>query len=45
LAFISTAEIEDGEELFLNYRYNPDNALPDWYTSVDAEADRKMWNP
>ncbi|TMW60595.1 hypothetical protein Poli38472_000637 [Pythium oligandrum] len=43
LAFITTADIEDGEELFLNYRYNPDNELPEWYTSVDADSDRAMW--
>lgn len=42
LAFISTAEIEN-EELFLNYRYNPNNQLPDWYTPVDIESDREMW--
>lgn len=44
LAFIATADISDGEELFLNYRYNPDRPLPEWYTSVDIESDRAMWN-
>ncbi|TDH65210.1 uncharacterized protein CCR75_001528 [Bremia lactucae] len=43
LAFIATADIADGEELFLNYRYNPDRPLPEWYTSVDEESDRAMW--
>ncbi|GAB9464310.1 hypothetical protein Gpo141_00001745 [Globisporangium polare] len=42
LAFIATADIED-EELFLNYRYNPHNPLPDWYAPVDLESDRDMW--
>ncbi|TYZ59529.1 hypothetical protein PybrP1_003447 [[Pythium] brassicae (nom. inval.)] len=42
LAFIATADIED-EELFLNYRYNPNNPLPEWYTPVDIESDREMW--
>ncbi|GLD91639.1 hypothetical protein PINS_up000172 [Pythium insidiosum] len=43
LVFITTAEINDGEELFLNYRYNPNNPFPDWYTPVDLESDREMW--
>uniref|UniRef100_K3W6Z4 SET domain-containing protein n=1 Tax=Globisporangium ultimum (strain ATCC 200006 / CBS 805.95 / DAOM BR144) TaxID=431595 RepID=K3W6Z4_GLOUD len=42
LAFIATADIED-EELFLNYRYNPHNPLPEWYTPVDLESDQGMW--
>ncbi|DBA03261.1 TPA: hypothetical protein N0F65_011620 [Lagenidium giganteum] len=32
LAFIASTDIKDGQELFLNYRYNPNNPLPDWYT-------------
>jgi hypothetical protein len=43
VAFVSTADIDDGDELFLNYRYNPDNTLPDWYTPVDIDSDREMW--
>ncbi|CAI5711996.1 unnamed protein product [Hyaloperonospora brassicae] len=43
LAFIATADIADGEELFLNYRYNPDRPLPEWYTAVDVDTDRAMW--
>lgn len=43
LAFIATANIEDGEELFLNYRYNPDRPLPKWYTPIDVDSDRAMW--
>ncbi|KAF4325049.1 hypothetical protein BBO99_00000606 [Phytophthora kernoviae] len=43
LAFIAMANIEDDEELFLNYRYNPDRPLPKWYTPVDIESDRAMW--
>ncbi|KAG6609458.1 ABC transporter A family member 1 [Phytophthora cinnamomi] len=43
LAFIATADIADGEELFLNYRYNPGRPLPEWYTPVDIESDRAMW--
>ena len=36
LAFVATRELED-EELFLNYRLNPANPRPDWYTPVDLE--------
>ncbi|CAH0489318.1 unnamed protein product [Peronospora farinosa] len=43
LAFIAVADIADEEELFLNYRYNPDRLLPKWYTSIDADSDRAMW--
>eukprot|EP00644_Phytophthora_capsici_P002269 jgi/Phyca11/568079/estExt2_Genewise1.C_PHYCAscaffold_270317 len=43
LAFIATADIADEEELFLNYRYNPDRSLPEWYTPVDVDSDRAMW--
>ncbi|POM62776.1 Uncharacterized protein PHPALM_28029 [Phytophthora palmivora] len=43
LAFIATADITNEEELFLNYRYNPDRPLPEWYTPVDVDSDRAMW--
>ncbi|KAG7393593.1 hypothetical protein PHYPSEUDO_007430 [Phytophthora pseudosyringae] len=43
LAFVATADIANEEELFLNYRYNPNRPLPEWYTSVDVDSDRAMW--
>ncbi|KAL4152171.1 hypothetical protein PRNP1_009106 [Phytophthora ramorum] len=43
LAFVATADIVDEEELFLNYRYNPDRSLPKWYAPVDVDSDRAMW--
>ncbi|ETK77933.1 hypothetical protein F441_16235 [Phytophthora nicotianae CJ01A1] len=43
LAFIATADIADEEELFLNYRYNPDRPMPEWYAPVDVDSDRAMW--
>ena len=43
LAFVATRELQD-EELFLNYRLNPANPRPDWYTPVDLEEDKRRWN-
>lgn len=44
LLLITKRRIED-EELFLNYRYNPNNPYPSWYTPVpDTEAKRR-WAP
>ncbi|OWZ24835.1 hypothetical protein PHMEG_00016 [Phytophthora megakarya] len=43
LGFIATADIANDDELFLNYRYNPDRPLPEWYTPVDVDSDRAMW--
>ena len=42
LAFVTTREVSD-EELFLNYRLNPKNSYPPWYTPVDLAEDRRRW--
>ena len=42
LAFVATRQLKD-EELFLNYRLNPKNKKPDWYTPVDLEEDERRW--
>lgn len=42
LAFVTTREVAD-EELFLNYRLNPKNSYPPWYTPVDLAEDRRRW--
>ena len=42
LTFVTTRPVED-EELFLNYRFNPSNGYPDWYTPVDADEDARRW--
>ena len=44
LAFVTTRQVAD-EELFLNYRLNPKNSPPPWYTPVDPEEDRRRWQP
>ena len=43
LAFVTTRAVED-EELFLNYRLNPRNRYPAWYTPYDKEEDARRWS-
>ena len=42
LVMIAVRELKD-EELFLNYRLNPRNGYPKWYTPVDKEEDSRRW--
>lgn len=43
LALVAVREVKD-EELLLNYRLNPNlPSLPDWYSPVDADEDRRRW--
>ena len=42
LAFIAAREVRD-EELYLNYRLNPRNGYPSWYSPVDREEDARRW--
>ena len=44
LGFVSTREILSGEELFVNYRYNPKSTLPEWYHAVDSKEDEARWS-
>ncbi|KAK3748730.1 hypothetical protein QZH41_015677 [Actinostola sp. cb2023] len=32
------------EELFVNYRLNPNSKLPEWYTPVDKQEDSRRWS-
>ncbi|CAM9095055.1 unnamed protein product, partial [Hapterophycus canaliculatus] len=32
------------EEVFMDYRFNPNMPHPDWYSPVDPEATAKMWS-
>ncbi|KAH9259365.1 hypothetical protein BASA81_002408 [Batrachochytrium salamandrivorans] len=45
LAFLSTREIAQGEELLMNYRLNPKsiNKRPAWYHPVDEKEDTSRW--
>ena len=43
---IATRELHDGEELLLDYRFNPHrrDSWPDWYTECDREAAQRRWS-
>ena len=46
VVLLATTDVEDGEELLLNYRLNPKHgkeSLPSWYMPVDAEEDERRW--
>ena len=43
LVFVAAREVRD-EELFLNYRLNPANGYPAWYTPYDREEDARRWS-
>ena len=44
MAMVALRDVKD-EELFLNYRFNPDApGLPQWYAPVDDDQDRRRWS-
>ena len=46
LVLVSTRAIEDGDEIFLNYRYNPASAdIPSWFHPIDVEENTRRWEP
>ncbi len=47
MAILALDDLEDGEELFLNYRFNPDlpvESVPAWYHHVDEDEDWRIWS-
>lgn len=40
---VAIRKIEAGEELLLNYRFNPANPYPDWYTQPNLEDAERRW--
>ena len=42
LALVAVQPIND-EEIYLNYRLNPQVQKPAWYAAVDAEEDKRRW--
>jgi len=44
LGFVTLREIQKGEELFVNYRFNPKIPKPDWYFPVDVKEDEARWS-
>jgi hypothetical protein len=43
LVLVATRDIEDGEEVWLNYRLSTHVQPPEWYSRVDAEEDARRW--
>ena len=43
LALVAKRQIQD-EELYLDYRLNPNHPRPAWYEPVDAEAEQRRWS-
>lgn len=43
LAFVTTRDLHAGEELFVNYRFNPRLSRPEWYIPVDEKEDNARW--
>lgn len=42
--FLAVSNIEKGQEVFIDYRFNPTGAdLPDWYHPVDNDANNRRW--
>jgi hypothetical protein len=44
LVLVSTRDIEDGEEIWLNYRLSTHVTPPAWYVRVDPEEDERRWS-
>ncbi len=43
MLFVALSDIAPGEELLVNYRFNPALKLPAWYHPVDVEEDQRRW--
>ena len=43
ILLVATRDIEDGEELFIDYRLSLNVPHPTWYHVVDEEASRRIW--
>jgi len=43
MVYITSRDLMDGEELFLNYRFNPNLKTPKWYSPVDVAEDARRW--
>ena len=43
IALVATQPLKD-QELFLNYRLNPQNENPEWYVPVDLDEVKRRWD-
>lgn len=43
IVLVASDFIEDDQEIFLNYRYNPYRPRPSWYFPVDADEEDRLW--
>jgi len=43
VVLVASKTIRPGEELFMDYRLNPDVDEPSWYVQVDEDLSRKRW--
>ena len=40
---VALNDLQDGDEIFCDYRLNPNIALPKWYCPVDDDRSNKYW--
>eukprot|EP00924_Labyrinthula_sp_SR-Ha-C_P001260 snap_masked-scaffold_7-processed-gene-18.21-mRNA-1 protein AED:1.00 eAED:1.00 QI:0/-1/0/0/-1/1/1/0/227 len=44
IALVATQPIKSGEEILVNYRYDPSaSSLPDWYHPIDEQTNSRVW--
>ena len=45
VVYLAARPLEDGEELFVDYRLNPfAGPLPEWYTPFDSAGAMRRWH-
>lgn len=42
---VAVAPLADGDELLLNYRFNPAHEAPAWYVDPDPAQAKRRWAP
>jgi len=43
ILLVATRDIEDGEEIFMDYRLSLNQPHPEWYHPVDEAESRRLW--
>ena len=44
MVLVALRDLED-EELFVDYCYHSECPFPEWYSPVERESDRPLWEP